>query len=55
MVPSEDPEALSHAMRSVLILDEAAVSQLRHNVTSRIQSEFDLGESHRRILEICGF
>jgi glycosyltransferase involved in cell wall biosynthesis len=54
VVPPEDEEALSEAMRSVLALSEGEAARLRRDVTSRVRDEFDLSRCHARILEICG-
>lgn len=54
VVPPENTDALSLAMRNVLALNTSQLLQIRRRVTGRIREAFDIRECHRQILEACG-
>lgn len=54
VVPAVDPEALAQAMIEALNLSNETLRTMRHNAVRQISRHFDLDESHRRIIEVCG-
>jgi glycosyltransferase involved in cell wall biosynthesis len=54
VVPPENPQDLSGAMREALGLSQAARAKMRENGLRQIQKNFDQAESHRKIFEACG-
>ena len=54
VVNPESPEDLCAAMEDIVHLDAATFLSMRVNALRRIQDDFDIAESHRRILQVCG-
>jgi glycosyltransferase involved in cell wall biosynthesis len=54
VVSPGNPEELCRAMKAALSLGGEELSLMRENACARIRREFDIAESHRRILEVCG-